>query len=316
MYKRNNSDLIVGGVIFISLFILITGVLWLKGTSVNKNKVSYFIRFKNIGTLQKGDPVTVNGVKKGNVKDIKLNGSYVDVEIKLEDNIKLTDSSRIIIQNIGLMGERMVGIQLSEKGNVYKPYNKDNPIKGYFDSGIAEAMGMMGNVLQRVMNMIDTLNEIINYTVGDTVFKEQFKNIFARIDTISYLAQRILKDNKTGINNSIKNVELATNQLNRLIEQNKTNINTITENTAQITEDGLHLTAQTDSLLITVNNMIDYINNGQGTIGKLVKDEITSENINRSLTELDSLLRDIETNGLKLRAKIWGNRKYFKNKEK
>jgi len=65
--------------------------------------------------------------------------------------VPLTDSSKITVQNIGLMGERMVGVQLSGKGALCKPNGKGKNgttyINGYFDTGIAEAMGMVGTVL-------------------------------------------------------------------------------------------------------------------------------------------------------------------------
>ncbi len=69
--------MIVGGVIFLSLFILIAGILWLKEVSFSQKTVSYTVLFPNIGTLQVGDPVTANGVKKGIVKRLYLYKSKV-----------------------------------------------------------------------------------------------------------------------------------------------------------------------------------------------------------------------------------------------
>lgn len=174
--KKSNNDLIVGGVIFISLFILISGVLWLKETSISRKSVQYTFLFPNIGSLQKGDPVMVNGVKCGLVSKIYLFKSKVAVEIKLDKNVTFTDSSTIAVQNIGLMGERMVGILLSEKGKIHTPDKKDkiNYINGSFDSGIAEAMGMLGGVLGEVLELVDTVQEIVHKTVGDTHFVDFF----------------------------------------------------------------------------------------------------------------------------------------------
>jgi len=85
-------ELVVGGTILIALFILIAGVLWLKSTAITSTMVNYTILFPNVGTLQLGDPVVVNGVKKGKVHSIGLCGSKVAVLIKLEKDIVLTDS--------------------------------------------------------------------------------------------------------------------------------------------------------------------------------------------------------------------------------
>ena len=196
--KRTNNDLIVGGVIIISLFILIAGVLWLKEVSVSRKLVSYTVLFPNIGTLQIGDPVTVNGVRRGAVSDVYLHKARVAVTIKLDKNVVFTDSSVVTVQNIGLMGERMVGIHLSEKGTPYVPDTKKKKtyIHGYFDSGIAEAMGMLGDVLTEALSLVDTVQEIIHKTVGDTEFVEFFTTIVQRLDTVVYLVDLLLEENK------------------------------------------------------------------------------------------------------------------------
>jgi len=115
--KKNKVELIVGGTIFIALFILIAGVLWLKGALVMNKMVQYSVLFPNVGTLQPGDPVVVNGVRKGSVSTIDLKGARVAVTINLDKDVALTDASKVTVQNIGLMGERMVGIQLDAAGS-------------------------------------------------------------------------------------------------------------------------------------------------------------------------------------------------------
>lgn len=63
--KKTNMDLVVGGSIIIAIVILVAGVLWLKEVSITSKMVSYTVLFTNVGALQVGDPVMVNGVNKG-----------------------------------------------------------------------------------------------------------------------------------------------------------------------------------------------------------------------------------------------------------
>lgn len=315
--KKSNYELIVGGVIFISLFILISGVLWLKEVSISRKMVNYTVLFPNIGTLQEGDPVTVNGVKKGIVSKIGFHKSQVSVVLKLDKDVVFTDSSTVTVQNIGLMGERQVGIHLSEKGTPYKPNtkNKATYINGYFDSGIAEAMGMLGDVLNEVLALVDTVEQIIDKTVGNAEFVDFFQTIVHRIDTIIYLVDNLVEENKNEINAALDNVHDMTADLKNLVETNKSNMDNILDNGAQLTSYALLIADRIDSIVVSVNRIVSDIEAGEGSMGMLVEDETIIKDLQKSLVSLDSLVTDVNENGLKLRVKFFGNRKYFKKKK-
>ena len=312
--KKSNNDLIVGGVIFVSLFILISGVLWLKEASIARKMVEYTVLFPNIGVLQEGDPVSVNGVKKGLVSKIGFHKSQVAVIIKLEKDVKFTDSSTATVQNIGLMGERQVGIQLSEKGTPYKPNTKNRTtnIQGYFDSGIAEAMGMLGGVLDEVLALVDTVKQIVYQTVGNEEFIIFFQTIVHRLDTIVYLVDNLVEENQSEINASLDNVHAMTADLKNLVETNKGNMNNIIDNGAQLTSSALVIAERIDSIVVSVNSIVSDIEAGRGSIGMLIEDDVIIKDLKESLVSLDSLVTDVNENGLKLRVKFFGNRKYFK----
>ncbi len=316
--KRSNNDLIVGGVIFLSLFVLIAGVLWLKEISVSSKMVTYTVLFPNIGTLQLGDPVTVNGVKRGSTSKIYLHKAMVAVELKLDVGVVFTDSSIVTVQNIGLMGERMVGIQLSDKGNPHVPDSKEtvNYITGYFDSGIAEAMGLLGSVLSEVLSLVDTVENIIHQTVGDTDFIDFFQTIVGRLDTIVYLVDDLVKDNKDDIDEAIDNVHALSAEVKNLLKTNRANMDNILENGSQLTSSALVIAERVDSIAKTVNGIVSDIESGKGSIGLLVEDDSIIRELKESLVNLDSLVTDVNDNGLKLRVKIFGNKKYFNKKQK
>lgn len=299
-------ELTVGASIFIALFILIAGVMWLKEISVASKMVEYTVLFPEVGTLQKGDPVTVNGVKRGSASHISLYKAQAAVVIKLDKNVVLTDSCKITIQNIGLMGERKIGIQLSEKGTPYKPNTKKQAtyITGYFDTGIAEAMGMLGRVLLDVQSLLGILSNIIEKTVGDTDFLELFDNILARVDTITILAEDLVVKNKPDLDRTMDNLHRISADVKSLIDVNGPHISSIMENGAQLTTQALSIADNADSIAQSLKSMINAIDNGEGSIGMLLKDENFYTDLKSSLADLDTLIQDVNNNGLKLRIKL------------
>ena len=297
-------ELIVGGTILIAAIILIAGVLWLKGAMVTGKMVEYTVLFPNIGTLNLGDLVMVNGVKKGNVSNVYLYGPKVAVDIKLDKDVPLTDSSKITVQNIGLMGERMVGVQLSGKGALCKPNGKGKNgttyINGYFDTGIAEAMGMVGTVLGDVRELVKNVSLIVDSTVGDTAFFRKFRRIVSRIDTVTNLAENLIANNRPSINRSIAAVERMTSDVGSLLDTNKPRLNIILANGAELSSRGVTVVGKIDSLTQNIQTMINRINNGEGSIGLLLKDEQFYHDLKKSIGDLDTLLGEINRKGLKL----------------
>jgi len=296
----------VGGFILVALFILIAGVLWLKNASISSSMVEYTVVFSNIGTLSVGDPVKVNGVHKGSVSSIALRGVKVDVGMKIDKAVTITDSTAITVQNIGLMGERMVGIQLSEKGNRIAPNSKGHItyINGHFDSGIAEAMGMVGSVMADVRTLIGNVAMILDSTVGDTSFVKTFRGIVKRLDNVTVLAQSLIIDNRSKIDHSLNNVETVTSDIKQLLDSNKASLNSIVSNGTQLSSKAVVIVQKVDSLTSQLQGMVSRIEQGQGSAGMLLKDDQFPKDLKKAVGEIDSLVNEIRSDGLKLRLHI------------
>lgn len=312
--KKRNLEALVGASIFLALFILIAGIMWLKEVRVASKEVEYSVLFKEVGNLQVGDPVTVGGVKKGRVKNMDIQPPQVVVTIKLDKKIPLTDSCKIIIQNIGLMGERKVGIKLSPNGKPVKANTKDEItyITGYFDSGIAEAMGLLGRVLLDAQTLLIRVTYIINETVGDSNFIVLFHDIVNRIDTLALLVEDVVVESKPKLNTTLNNLKTVTSDIKNIVKRHEPQIATIVDNGEKLTQKAIVIADEIDSISGSVKSMLSDIEDGKGTIGMLAKDEAFKEELVETMNELDSLINKIDNDGLKLRIKLFGNKKYFK----
>ena len=67
-----NKELKIGIVAIITIALLFIGVNFLKGLNVLNSNRSFFSLYENIGGLQVGSSVLVNGYKVGMVSDIDL----------------------------------------------------------------------------------------------------------------------------------------------------------------------------------------------------------------------------------------------------
>jgi phospholipid/cholesterol/gamma-HCH transport system substrate-binding protein len=304
--KKNNMEFTVGGFILVALFILIAGVLWLKSSTLTRAMVEYTVLFPNVGSLQQGDPVQVNGVRKGVVGKLDLTGSRVAVVIKIDKDVQLTDSSTITVQNIGLMGERTIGVQLSEHGKPLHPSTKKNItyINGKFDTGIAEAMGMIGSVLGDARALLANVSSIVDSTVGDSAFYSSFHHIVGRLDTVSRLAQTLVRDNKGKIDQSLTNVKTVTTDIKDLLDSNKAQINSMVANGNALTARAVAIVGTVDTITTSLQTMVKKVERGEGSLGALMTDEQFYKDLKKSVADLQSLVSDVQQDGLKLRIKF------------
>ncbi|MDG5815042.1 MlaD family protein [Chitinispirillales bacterium ANBcel5] len=309
--RRSNVDLVVGASILLAILILVSGVLWLKESSLSRSMVTYTALFENVGTLQVGDPVLVNGVNKGVVTRIDIRGTEVAVVLSIDRDITLTDSTSFVVQNIGLMGERGVGVQLTGKGVPLQPNTTQDTafVRGRFDSGIAEAMGMLGTVLGEVETLTGNVTAIVENTIGDTAFSDFYYSMITRLDTISRVTERLLRTNEPLIEGSIRDITKLSADLKTLVEKNSGNVDQIIEDGAALSSQALEVVSRVDTLSVSMNNIVGKIERGEGALGQLIQDEELYPELKKTLTAIDTLVNEIQNDALRVRLRLGFGRK-------
>jgi phospholipid/cholesterol/gamma-HCH transport system substrate-binding protein len=306
--KRANVDLIVGASILSALFILVAGMLWLKEASLANKMVNYMVVFPEVGTLQLGDPVYISGVKKGTVSKIELRGTEVATILNIDKRVNVTDSIRVSVVNVGLLGERGIGATLSPKGKAVPHITASSSdtviIRGRFDTGISEAMGMLGTVLAEVESLVLNVSGILDATLGDTAFITQFHDIVNRLDTVCIVANRLLIRNEPVLNAAMSDLKKVSGDLRLLINKNSPGIDSIVADGGQLMTKGIALVAQAESLVVDVQGVLRNIESGKGSLGKLYTDEAFYRELKEVVASVDTLVNEVQKDALKLRVRL------------
>ena len=202
MRTRRGSDFIVGLVTIIALIVLVIGVLWLKGEGFSSSQQTYSVLFPQVGGLQVGDPVAVNGLRVGSVSDITLSKDLVLVKLGLQKKQEITSASKVVVVESGLLGEKKVEIFYVSGGTPIDP-KSPHPIQGEYRGGIAEAAASLGAMAKQVSVLLDTLQESINELAskmqGDNSIVSFLDTLVTRLDTITLATERIVVGNEDKI---------------------------------------------------------------------------------------------------------------------
>ena len=275
-----STEIKVGMVVIAAIVILLYGIIWVKGYQFTVGHYEYTALFPQVGNLSIGDPVTVLGVRKGDVKAIKLSDDRVSVTISLASDVKLKTDASVAVVNVGLMGERYVEVNPGKAG---QPLDLKQPIHGIYDTGIPEVMAMMGDVLGQVKRLVDVLEG----TFGETGKAEDIRQIIDNLQALTSQANAFMQDNQAKLSKSAENLSLVAESLHVFFDSNSVELNETVQNFAEASQNLKELSAQ-------VHVLTTKISEGQGTLGKVVADDSLYNDLRQTLINLDSLITDFK----------------------
>lgn len=286
MKDQSKTEIKVGIMVLAGtvLFLWILG--WAKNFSFTATDKYLNIKFPTVAGLEIGDPVTVNGVRKGSVEDFKIESEDVIVKIKLDSDIELKKDASFAVTMLDLMGGKKINISPGDAPEEID-YNKIQ--QGHFDADVASVMSMLGR-----------MQEDLNGTIKDVRVTLTSLN--------NYLTDQQLNEN---VKASIANLRELTKKMNVLIDQNQDEFRQITSNTVQITNDAKELLQtnkesiqnsvnslqsvlrKSDSLLTKMNKLADETANKENNLGKILYDENLYKDLSSALKDVKALTKII-----------------------
>jgi phospholipid/cholesterol/gamma-HCH transport system substrate-binding protein len=302
MQENKGKYLVVGLVIWVSLFILVFGMLFLNDKNPNDKVVYYHSWFEQVSTLQDGDPVKVNGVKVGKVAAIKLIGRKVLVTIQVREDVQIPLNSQFRVQNIGLLGERQIGVLMSADAKNLAP---EDTVLGGFDAGISEAMGSAGQVFDSARVLLSEVKLVVDSTIATPEFRVSFRNILDKTQKVESQLESMLATSDPVLRQSLKNLKLATEKVNVMIDKNDKPIQDLVANANKLSYDATKMMARADTLSLKLVNITDKLNSDSTTVGALLKDKQFYTDLTITLKSADSLFKTIVKDGLDVNVDLF-----------
>lgn len=291
-----SKELKTGIIAILIIIIFIWGFNFLNGQNIfQPTKRQFLVEYNNVGGLTEASSVFVNGLKVGGVDNIDFNPNpekkgQMLVKFSLENGFKFTKNSIVKIYSPNpLSGSNLVLIPSYEGVEA----EDGDYLKGEVEEGLFSAIGARLDPIQIKLERV--------LESADNSFKK-FNNLLDKKTT-------------TSIQNSFEEIELAIIDLratiasvNSIVDSNSSNLKETLKNTNQITQ---NLSKVSDTLansnlgeimrkaeytLTSVNTLLDGINNGKGTAGKLLNDDALYTNLTEMSQELEELLRDMKLN--------------------
>ncbi|MBV2166088.1 MAG: MCE family protein [Kaistella sp.] len=275
---------------------------FMKGKSLFTTDNIFYAKFDNVEGLAASNPVSINGLKVGQVDQIipitEADGKiHFVVKVTVDDNFEFSKRSTLEIFEPGLMSGKEMRVNLAYG----KPMAKDgDTLKGAFTlsmmNNISSQVGPVKDQLQVVLKRVDSLMVNAN-ALTDAQNQQAIRALLSSLnrtvssfEATSQQTNALLANNDPRIQKMLDNANLATISAKTTIDKYGRVADEVDVQKLNNTIDKLSLTAD------KLNGIISGIQNGEGSLGKLTKDEQLYNNLNESSANLNNLILDLKAN--------------------
>jgi len=296
MSGRKTQNVIVGAVVLVALFLLIFGMAFLSEYHPGQQNEEYVIKAGQVGLLSEGDPVKFNGVKVGKVSRIVLTKDHlVEIGAQVQAGVRIPVGSTVEIQNVGLMGERMINVVLSNNPSYYPP---GTVLTAKYDYGIAETMGAAGEVMEQVKVMVNQLQSVLDSTVGRKDFVPRVNSIVDRADKVSARLDQLVAQLSPQVKGAVSDLASAGKSAKGIADRATPVVDRLMDRADKSTADLEPLLTDLKSTATDIRTIAGKVRNGESTLGKLANDTLFYGQLSNAVNRADSLMRRIQRKGL------------------
>lgn len=284
---KRTTEIQVGVTVVVALVVLVWGVTWLREFKVGKQTRLWTVAFPQTGGLGPSDEVQVNGIRKGSVSSIDLAGDHVVVHLALERDITLTRDCRVSIRNVGLMGEKVIAVDLSRGG---APYGERDTVPGLFEPGMGEFMAQAGPSFDAMNRVIASLDRLATRLDREGEVDKTVSNLRQLSDELLAAS----RENRAVLRETLRNARDASRTARSLTTERETQIKATIDALERSSKHFEALTARMDSVLTVAKQVGDKANKGDGTAAMLLNDRKLYDDTRATLKSLQDLIEDMK----------------------
>lgn len=242
---------------------------------LSRKQHAYFL-LPTANGLIKGSAVKSAGIPVGVIKDITLQSGQARIDISVKADVPLKTSAVVGIQSMGILGDKHVEIYAGEESD--PPLADGAQILNVKDSG------SLDNIIAKVGDIADSLKKVSD-NLADAVSEDGTnKHILGRvmqnIEKLTADIAQITGENKQQIGEIVDQVHNITTSIDELVND---------ESTEGFKQTWKRTMARIDSTMKNIDEVTGKVNRGEGTIGKLINDETTVEELNTAIQGVSSL---------------------------
>ncbi|MEW6107568.1 MAG: MlaD family protein [Nitrospirota bacterium] len=282
------------------------GLEWAK-----RKGYTVYVYFNNIAGLDEKTRVKVAGVDAGVVESIDLSDGKARVKLSIYPDIKIYRNAMASIKSTGLLGDKFLDINV---GSPDAPVLKDGEtianVRELVD--IDDLARNLINVSQKFTSLAESLNDVLgteeaknslsqtivnlreitaNLNQTITVNDHKLRTVLDNINSLTASISDLIENNREPLTSTIANIRDFSGTIRTSGPELVENLNKATkELKAMVEENRPGIRGAVESL----DNIAKNIEKGEGSLGKLVKDDRLYESINKAAEGVNKTISAVD----------------------
>ena len=292
---RFSKELKIGVFVVVVLTASFFLINYLRGEDIMNREIEFVSQYDNVEGLVASAPVFIKGYKAGKVSEVVYqpeSGNF-KVTCSIKKEFAIPEDSRMTIYAVDIMGGKGVRIDLGSSDDMAKDGDLLQPA---FEPGLMDGLSAgIGPLLDKVNHTLDSLGVTVSGV--NRVLSE--KNTASISRTVAHL-ERTMAD----VSQVVANVEGKSKELDQFVDALSAFAGKLDGLAAKVDTTmtgvkdfvGTLNESDIDSLVVSVRELLENINDPNGTIGKLLNDGSVYDSVDSLLNDVDTLVRKIQEN--------------------
>ncbi len=269
---------------FVVLGIFILGYMAMKVGKLSFTREKGYdieVFFDSVSGLSPDVPVEIAGVEVGRVRDISLKDGKARVTLRIKPDVQIKKDAKAVIRTRGILGDKFIALDAgSETAPDIRPGERLLRTEPAMD--LDSLMGTLQDVATDIKKLTGSLAQVLGGAEGEATLKEIFGDFKEMISTLNSTVQ----ENRDNIDLIIANLSDFSKTLKALGGVNTDDVKKIVGNLSQASD-------RLGTLMDGMNRIVTRINEGKGSIGRLLGEEEAVDHLNAALASLREISEKI-----------------------
>ncbi len=292
-----SSEAKVGITVLLAAIAAVVGFRFMSDIPILRQSQEVSTTFQRVDGLGTGSQVFVRGVKVGSVSDVRLTqADSVQIKMRLDMQRPLPRGSVAYLTSLGLIEGKSIVIELGDSSEIVA-YGEE--IEGVYVESMMETLGKRGEELGD--DLSSTFTEFNRFLgqLNETFDDEARVSMTQTLRSTSNATERIaaiLEDKQTEIDLAIESGSSMLAQLDTLAADSRPRVDSLMVTLESNIRDLEQIRIELEGATTGLNEIIEKVNSGEGTLGKMVNDPAVYDNLDELTKELNELVKSINEN--------------------
>lgn len=315
------TEVAVGVVILLGIFLLFFGTVWLKGSRLGEKEMTVRARFLEIGQLLDGNEVKLRGVSIGRVEEIELEpgGGGVIVTMTIDQEVPLPADPVVLLSPESMFGDWQAEIFPRSRFPQYAYAEAPDPqvLPGYSLPDISRLTAVADRIAENLAELTDRVELAFTEETALNIRRaiENIEQVSGQLTGLVGSQEAAVAEVASNLETTSETVNETVGAIRELVRQiedavSEGELRSIVQNVVSATSEldslgstllrvsrDLDRTASSaDTAFTRLNEIMAGVQRGEGTIGRLMQDTALYSELVETNALMQALLEDFREN--------------------